>query len=455
MDLGNKKVTVFGLGKSGLAAARKLSAMGAKVRATDAKSSLDIQELDGIGIEVELGGHTLKSIEDAEMIVVSPGVHLDIPVLEEAKKRGIPIISEIELAYQFVTKPIVAVTGTNGKTTTTTLIGEMLRAAGKKVSVGGNIGSPLVEVDDSKLDFIVAEISSYQLETVDKFKPWVSVILNIQSDHLERHRSMQEYVKQKARIFMNQTGDDYLVYNEDDPIVKQMVLGARCRVLGFSKDRAAEIITINPEEIKIPGRHNLENALAAASAAYLCGVSKETVVRVLKTFPGVEHRIEYAVTVDRIDFYNDSKGTNPDSTMVAIDTFSNRGIVLILGGRDKGTDLAPMVEKVKKNVKEVVLIGEAAQRFEEALRSKGYSHIHHAGSSMAEAVNKSFSLASPEDVVLLSPACASFDMFNNYEERGRAFKEIVRNLTPPHFIRHPSPSKMERGMNSGGAGRKG
>ncbi len=428
MDLVNKKATVFGLGKSGIASVRKLVSLGVKVAATDSNALVDTGAIEKLGVELEIGKHTLKSIEGADLIVVSPGVHLDIPVLEEANKRGLPIISEIELAYNFLTKPIIAVTGTNGKTTTTTLIGEMLKAAGKKVFVGGNIGSPLVEVDDRGLNYIVAEISSYQLETVDKFKPWISVILNVQPDHLERHHTMDEYVRQKARIFMNQRGDDYVIYNEDDPMVKKMVLGAKCQVLGFSKNRASEIITLKPEEIRIPGRHNLENSLAAASAASLCGVSKEVAASVLKTFSGVEHRIEYVVNIDGIDFYNDSKGTNPDSTMVAIDTFPKRGIVLILGGRDKGTDLAPMVEKVQKKVKEVVLVGEAAKRFEDALRSNGYDRIHHAGASMEKAVRKSFSLASPGDVVLLSPACASFDMFSNYEERGRVYKEMVRKI---------------------------
>lgn len=412
------RVTVFGLGKSGLAAARKLTSLGAKVRTTDIKN----------------GEHTLADIENADLIVVSPGVHLDIPVLAEAKKRGIKIISEIELAYQFLKKPIIAVTGTNGKTTTATLIGEMLKAGGKKAAAAGNIGNPLVEVDDSGLDYIVAEISSYQLEAIDKFKPRISVILNIQSDHLERHHSMEEYIKQKAKIFMNQTGDDCVIYNQDDPQVRRMVQGARCQVIGFSKGRAGEIITIKPEEIKIPGRHNLENSLAAASAANLCGISKEVIGDVLRTFSGVEHRIEFVLNIDGIDFYNDSKGTNPDSTMVAIDTFPNRGIILILGGRDKGTDLSLLAEKIKKNVKAVVLIGEAADRFDKALRSAGYQTIHPAGFSMKDAVKKAFSLASKGDIVLLSPACASFDMFSNFEERGKVFKEIVTALTRFSFM---------------------
>lgn len=428
----DKRVTVFGLGKSGVASAKKLVSLGAKVTATESKfpSDLDpvvLRELRNSAVQLELGGHTSRSIENSDFIVVSPGVHLDIPVLEEAKRSGIPIISEIELAYRFLTKPIIAVTGTNGKTTTATLIGEMLEAGGKRVAVAGNIGSPLVEVNDIDLDYIVAEVSSYQLETIIDFKPGVSVILNIQPDHLERHRTMEEYINLKARIFMNQGGSDYLVYNQDDSYVAEMVKKAKAKLVGFSKSRP-EVLSLAPTEIKIPGKHNLENSLAAAEAAYLCGVSKETVAEVLRTFCGVEHRIEYVTAIKGVEFYNDSKATNPDSTLVALETFTDQGIILILGGRDKGVALDDLAQKVKESVKEVVLVGEAAARFEGTLRGAGFEAIHHAGFSMEEAVRKSFSLAGAGDIVLLSPACASFDMFNNYEERGKVFKKIVRSL---------------------------
>lgn len=433
MDYRNKNITVFGLGKSGVSAAKKVAALGARVTITESKpeDELDQQmlaEINGLGIKIEYGGHTRQSIEGADLIVVSPGVHLDLPVLEEAKKKGIKIISEVELAYGFFSKPLIAVTGTNGKTTTTTLIGEMLKAGGKKVAVAGNIGLPLIEVDDSGLDFIVAEISSYQLEAVENFKPWISVLLNIQPDHLERHHTMEEYIKQKARVFMNQAGDDYVVYNQDDPMVSEMVKPARAKLVGFSKSSAAEIITLSPGEIRIKGRHNLENALAAASTAYLCGVTKDKVAEVLRAFPGVEHRIEYVTTLNGVEFYNDSKGTNPDSTLVAIDTFPERGIILILGGRDKGVSTDPLYRRVKEKVKAVVLIGEAAGKFEAALRAVDFCSVYQAGFSMEEAVQRSFSLASPGEVVLLSPACASFDMFKNFEERGRAFKAACQKL---------------------------
>ncbi|KPJ65003.1 hypothetical protein AMJ44_11480 [candidate division WOR-1 bacterium DG_54_3] len=431
MNYTNKNITVFGLARSGIAAARKLVSLGAKVTVTEIKTASDIdeavlKEFHDLGVDLELGGHSPKSIVAADLIVVSPGVHLDIPVLEEAANKGIPIISEIELAYQIIKIPIIAVTGTNGKTTTTTLIGEFLKAGGKKAAVVGNIGIPLIGVDDTSFDYIVAEISSYQLETIVEFRPWISLLLNIQPDHLERHKTMEYYIQQKARIFINQMGDDYLIYNQDDAHVSETVKKAKAQLRGFSKSNP-EIITLSPAEIRIPGRHNLENALAAAQAAYLCGVDKKTVAEVLRSFPGVEHRIEFVSKIKGVEFYNDSKATNPDSSRVALDTFCGRKIILILGGKDKGVSLDALAQKVKEGVKAVILMGEASARFERSLREIGFSSIHRTG-SMEEAVKKSFSLAEMDEVVLLSPACASFDMFSNYEERGRAFKEAVKEL---------------------------
>jgi UDP-N-acetylmuramoylalanine--D-glutamate ligase len=430
-DFRNKNITVFGLARSGMAAAKKLVSLGARVTVTEIRPASDIdeavlKELHDLEVDLELGGHSPKSIAAADLIVVSPGVHLDIPVLAEAASKGIPIISEIELAYQILKMPMIAVTGTNGKTTTTTLIGEFLRAGGKKAAVVGNIGIPLIGIDDSDLDYIVAEISSYQLETIVEFRPWISLLLNVQPDHLERHKTMEYYIQQKARIFINQTGDDYLVYNQDDAYVSEMVKKAKAQLRGFSKFHP-EIITLPPAEIRIPGRHNLENALAAAQAAYLCGVGEKTVAEVLRTFPGVEHRIEFVSKINGAEFYNDSKATNPDSTLVALETFSGRRIILILGGKDKGVSLDALAQKVKEEVKAVVLVGEASSRFEKSLRAIGFNAIYYSG-SMEAAVKKSFSLAVTDEVVLLSPACASFDMFSNYEARGRAFKEAVKRL---------------------------
>lgn len=421
----DKNVLIFGLARSGIAAAKRLILLGARVTITDInkENGVDpeiIRHLKELGVSCVLGGHPESLLETKDLFVVSPGIHLDIPILQKAKA---PIISEIELAFQLLKKPIIAVTGTNGKTTTTTLIGELLRAGGKKVAVAGNIGTPLVDVEDAKLDYIVAEISSYQLETTKEFKPFISILLNIQPDHLERHKTMAEYIKQKAKIFQNQTGDDYLVYNIDDPQVAKMVKTAKAKLVPFSKSKKG-IVTLDPSGIKIPGRHNLENALAAAMAAKLCGVDDHVILQVIKTFPGVEHRIEFVRRVNGVEFYNDSKATNPDSTLVAIETFVGRRIILILGGKDKGVSLDQLAQSVKKNVAEVILIGQATERFKQALSEKGFANIHLA-KDLADVVVTALKMAKAGDVVLLSPACASFDMFNNFEERGKVFKECV------------------------------
>ena len=431
MEYKNKNITIFGMAKSGIASAKKLAHLGAKVTVTETKAASEIEagtmaDLKGLAVKLEFGGHTLDAIYSADLIVVSPGVHLDIPVLEAAKKRDIPIISEIELASGLLTKPIIAVTGTNGKTTTTTLIGEMLKAAGKRIAVAGNIGYPLVAVEDKELDFIVAEISSYQLETVQSFHPWISVILNIQEDHLERHRSMAEYMLQKMRIFMNQDENDFLVYNAEDRFVPSMVKTAKAKLVPFNK-LETEILGIRPDEIQIPGKHNLENALASAWAASLAGVAQSTIGQVLKAFPGVEHRIEYVTEIAGVKYYNDSKGTNPDSTLVALDTFSGKRLILILGGRDKGVSLDAMCKKIQAGVKAVILMGEATERFKTELEKYAYTNIYLAD-SMAGAVKQAKHLSKSGEIVLLSPACASFDMFKNYEERGKAFKAEVLKL---------------------------
>ncbi|MFA5839366.1 MAG: UDP-N-acetylmuramoyl-L-alanine--D-glutamate ligase [Candidatus Margulisiibacteriota bacterium] len=432
INLQAKNVTVFGAGISGLACCEKLKELGAKPFLTELRPIENLPsdistKILSLGIEYELGGHSQKAIDSAEMIVVSPGIHLDLPILEKAKQKKIPIMAEIELAYQLLNKPIIAITGTNGKTTTTTLIGEMLIAAGKRVAVVGNIGSPIISVDDSNLDYIVAEISSYQLEGITDFKPFISVICNIQEDHIERHHSMDEYIAQKARIYENQSPTDFLVYNGDDPLVSQMAQKAKCITVPFSKSNIT-VLGIEPKEIKIPGKHNLENALAAATAVSLCDVDIKQIAKVLQSFPGVEHRIEFVRELDGIKFYNDSKATNPASTLVALETFANKPLVLLLGGKEKGVSIDEMCQRIKETAKEVILIGEAAAIFKSGLERIGFNNIKSASFSMSEAVKMAFADSKPGDIVLLSPACASFDMFNNYEERGRAFKKLVNQL---------------------------
>jgi UDP-N-acetylmuramoylalanine--D-glutamate ligase len=426
INLADKKVTIFGMARSGIAAAKRLNLLGAKVMITEVKPDLQIDlDLEKSGISFEFGGHSEGAI-DTDLIIVSPGIHLDIPILKKAKKKKIPIISEIEMAYRLLKKPIIAVTGTNGKTTTTILIGEMLKAGGKKVAVAGNIGNPLIAVDDTDLDYIVAEISSYQLESIKEFRPKISVVLNIQEDHLERHHTLENYIKQKEKVFINQQGDDYLVYNKDDSAVVEMAKKAKAKLVPFSKSDST-IITLKPESIKIPGRHNLENALAAAQVVGLCGVDKKVVLQVLKEFPGVEHRIEFVSTIKGIKFYNDSKATNPDSTLVALDTFEGKGIVLILGGKDKGVSLDKLCQKVKKLVKKVILVGESRERFKAELLNAEFNDIKMVV-SFEEAVKRSLELSKRGEIVLLSPACSSFDMFKDYEERGKVFKEEVNKL---------------------------
>lgn len=438
-----RKVAVFGAGKSGIAVAKKLGR--GIVFLTEEKKHIDpeiLRALKKLKIEFELGGHTEKALEGTDLIVVSPGVHLDIPILNAARKRNIPITGEVELAYSYIKKPIIAVTGTNGKTTTTALIGQLLRNHGCKVAVAGNIGRPLITVNDSKLDYVVAEISSYQLETVRKFKPWISVILNITEDHLTRHGTMKEYAKAKAVIFKNQGRNDYLVYNFDDKRVAGIAQYARCKKIAFSRKGhlTGGVIVENGsifhgsrkicglDEIRIKGEHNVENCLAAVSAALLCGVSPASIRRTLMKFKGVEHRMEFVKKAGGVSFYNDSKGTNPDSTIAAIKALCpEHKIVLILGGRDKMTDLSRMCREVKAHVKDVVLTGEAKNRFKQCLEKTGFKKVHEAA-NFDQAVKSSYKLAKPGDAVLLSPACASFDMFSNFEERGKVFKKIVANI---------------------------
>lgn len=447
-DVKGKRVTVLGFGRSGEAVSKRLALLGADVFVSEEKpkerfDAEHISEVEALGARTEFGTHSERAIE-ADIIVLSPGVHLDIPILRKAAAKGIKVMSEIEIAYQLLKKPIIAVTGTNGKTTTTTLIGEMLKVAGKRVAVAGNIGFPLSAVDDSGLDFIVAEVSSYQLEAIEKFRPYISLVLNITEDHLERHKTMKEYAAQKARIFLNQEKNDYVIFNADDELAAEIVRSSRSRAIPFSRKKklrdgvfigsgrviidlgGKSVSLMDSRDIFIKGEHNLENALAASAAAFLAGADQGAISSTLRKFQGVEHRIEFVKTISGVSFYNDSKGTNPDSTVVALRALSG-DIVLIAGGRDKGGDLSGLIGEAKGRVKALVLIGEATNRFRENFLRSGFEKIY-SEDSMDGAVRKAFSLSSRGDQVLLSPACASFDMFKDYEARGRAFKDIVLSL---------------------------
>ncbi len=439
IDLKDKKVVVFGLGRTGIAVSRRLLDLGARIFVTEGKKKEKVSndvflQLKNLGIELEFGGHSIGFIKDADLVILSPGVHLDLPIFDEVRRLKIPMISEVEFAYWLLKQPIIAVTGTNGKTTTTTLIGEILKEGGLKAAVAGNIGYPLVSVDERGLDYIVAEISSYQLEAIQSFKPWISLILNITEDHLERHKTMEEYIALKGRIFENQGREDFLIYNADDPLVSKLIKKAKSKLIPFSKE--SRLAVKIKKKIYLKGEHNLENALAATAAATLCRVKEEGILKVLSEFKGIEHRIEYVTSINGIAFYNDSKGTNPDSTIVALKALSKdtpstalrpRNIILIAGGRDKGGDLTKMCKEIRERTKAVVLIGEATERFKNALLNSNFESIYTAD-SMENAVGKSFALALEGDSVLLSPACASFDMFTDFEQRGRVFKSEVMKI---------------------------
>ncbi|HEY9722710.1 MAG TPA: UDP-N-acetylmuramoyl-L-alanine--D-glutamate ligase [Oscillatoriaceae cyanobacterium] len=448
MDWQNKKITILGLGRSGLASARALAELGALLCLSDSKPDAEIEamvaDLPRERVRIEGGGHSLASL-DAEMLVLSPGVPVDLPIVQAAIADGVQVIGEIELAYLLRHDvPYVAITGTNGKTTTTTLVGELLNGCGMRAPVGGNIGVPLVDLVKAPADALVAEVSSFQLETIATFRPRVAAFLNFTDDHLNRHGTREVYWAMKCRIFENQTPDDTAVLNADDPAVASLEGKLKSRVILFSAVRPlAEGVVVENEwivyrtasgptpvmpvaEIQLRGRHNLENCLAGVAVAAALGLPFEGVRRVIAGFKAVEHRIEPVATVGGALFVNDSKGTNYDATVKAIEAF-DEPLVLIAGGRDKGGAIDPLVEAIAKRVKHTVLVGEAAPYFERVLRAAGYSALTLADGFEA-GVRAALDQAGTGDVVLFSPACTSFDMFKNYEERGRVYKSIVHQL---------------------------
>lgn len=449
IDVKGKLVTVVGLGRSGIAAAKLLHKLGAKVRVTDAKliDTLDkgINELRLLGIEIETGKNTPQFFKGSQLIVLSPGVPGSISALSESIAGSIPIISELELGWQCLHgQRVVGITGTNGKTTTTTLIGEMLKTAGLNPFVGGNIGTPLCEKAlDLELEMpVVLEISSFQLEEIDEFNADISVFLNLTPDHLDRYKDMDEYIRAKARIFDNQKPTDFSVLNADDDAVLSIAKCSQAEQIYFSRqERLAcngvyledgEIIAniyghkltiCKAEAVRIPGPYNLENALAATAVAVLLKISPRIIARTLQEFKGVEHRMELTEIINDIKFINDSKATNVDSVLCALNSFS-APIILVAGGKDKGCDYRRLTPLLNEKVRGIVLLGEAAERIEKV---SGFKPCYRT-SSLEEAVLTAYQIASVGDTVLFSPACSSFDMFKNYEERGRMFKEIVRRL---------------------------
>ncbi|MBI4014307.1 MAG: UDP-N-acetylmuramoyl-L-alanine--D-glutamate ligase, partial [Candidatus Rokubacteria bacterium] len=448
--LAGRRVTVVGLARSGVAACRLLLACGARVTATDAQRVERLEAaaraLPDEGVRLHAGGHPPEAFAEAELVVVSPGVPADHPALGDCRRRGVPVIGELELAYRAMTADVIAVTGTNGKTTTTALVGALLTGTGRPLLVGGNIGRPLAAeaLDFPPAGLVVAEVSSFQLETIDTFRPRVAVLLNLTPDHLDRHRTLAAYAEAKARLFLRQEAKDWAVVNADDPGASALAGRVRGRLLWFSRTRAVGegsdvaggwvrlrldgcVTPVCPvEEIFLRGVHNLENVLAATAAAAWAGVSPDRLRAAIKAFRGVAHRIEWIRELEGIAFYNDSKGTNVDATLKALASF-REPIVLIAGGRDKAQDFAPLAAAAAGRVKAVVLLGEGRATLGPALR--GVTVVDEAD-SMRDAVRRAFALAERGDVVLLSPACASFDMFRDYEHRGEVFREAVLGLTP-------------------------
>ena len=447
MELKGKKVLVVGLGKSGLAAALFLRHRGAQVTVSDVRSAealaKDIPALLDEGIMVETGGHGLLTFRRQDLIVVSPGVPLNTPELAQVKSFGLPVIGELELAARFLKGRTLAITGSNGKTTTTALVGEILQKAGVPTLVGGNIGVPVVELIDQSTDetWSVLEVSSFQLESTERFHPRIGVILNITPDHLDRHGSFENYALAKERIFAAQNESDVVVLNADNARAAQAAVRSVGKVYFFSAEHSVmqgawvedgllvyragkdepreEIMPLSG--IPLQGAHNVENVLAAVCASRQAGVSREQIRSGVEAFKAVEHRLEFVAKVDGVDFYNDSKATNVDATAKAVASFST-GIHLILGGKDKDSDYTQLAELLRARVRAIYTIGSAAAKIESQLR--GVVPIL-SSETLDNAVNAAASAARPGEVVLLAPACSSFDQFENYEQRGRVFKELV------------------------------
>jgi len=460
MDLHQKNILIVGLGISGMAAARFAKNNGGIVTITDIaeEDALTgyLQEVRKIDVRTELGGHNIETFESADFIIVSPGVPHTILPIERAKKKGIPVLGEIELASRYIREPIIAISGTNGKTTTTRLLGNMLESSGFKVFVGGNIGNPLIDYagGEKTADIVVAEVSSFQLDTIDTFRPRVSVLLNISADHLDRYPDFNSYAMSKGRIFKNQTEADTAVINGSDPFISLISKTLRTRILPFyhgdnlnTKHRECAVISrrngqsapminiftkespkgfLDLSQVDLLGRHNMENIAAAALAALAAGGTLEGIQSALNDFKGLSHRLEFVKTINGVHFYDDSKGTNIDAVARALEVF-DKPVVLIMGGRDKGGDFGQLRELVKRHVKKLIVMGEAGNVIKSVLQDSSQEGAQNA-STMENAVSFAYLAASPGNVVLLSPGCSSFDMYHSYAERGEVFCKAVENL---------------------------
>ncbi|HEV2299490.1 MAG TPA: UDP-N-acetylmuramoyl-L-alanine--D-glutamate ligase [Candidatus Acidoferrales bacterium] len=447
VELEGKRVLVVGLARTGFVTSKFCAAYGARVTAVDEKSESELAEsaatLRAAGVSLQFGAFETETFANQDLIIVSPGVPAKIPALQLARTQKIPVWSEIELAWRLLRGKLVAITGSNGKTTTTALVGHILQSAKIPVLVGGNIGTPLLSRVEATTDstVTVAEVSSFQLETIEAFRPDVGVLLNLTPDHIDRHGSFEEYARAKQRIFENMLDRDFAVLNADDPQVaqrgplhgqvywfsrqKRVAAGTFLREgqIIFRRDGTEDVL-MQRGAIPLRGEHNLENVLAAATASILAGAPIDSIEAGVRTFPGVEHRLEFVAEIRGVAFYNDSKATNVDATLKAIDAFPG-SLYVILGGKDKGSNYAPLREPLSKKARLVLLIGAAADKI--AGQLGGAAPLEHAG-TLERAVALAFEKAKPGDTVLLAPACASFDQFENFEHRGRVFKELVAQL---------------------------
>ena len=453
-DYRDMKIAIIGAAATGRSLARFFLARGARVILSDNRSAdrlEGLEQLQQAGVQLDLGGHTPELLITADLIVVSPGVPLDIPILERCRTLGVPVLGEVEIAWRELTGTVIGITGTNGKSTVTTLVGEMLKGWGRKAFVGGNLGTPLVETTGRDYDWFAVELSSFQLETIVDFRPHYAVLLNITEDHLDRYPDMASYIAAKARIFENLRSEDVAVLNQDDPLVMQAAASCPAtRVCFSSQAQLAEGMSLHGDqiiwrwqgcesrfpvsELKLRGQHNQENVMAAMIPLLLAGCPAQVAWAAVRNFSGLRHRMEYLGELHGACWYNDSKGTNIGSVVKSLAGLP-RPVVLIAGGKDKMCDLASLVEPIREKVAHLVLIGAAAERM--ARTFAGLSDIHRAG-SMHDAVAMAARLSSPAGAVLLSPGCSSFDMYRNYEQRGDDFVSEFRILKMSEGGRHGS-----------------
>lgn len=443
MELSGKKILVAGLGKTGIQTVRFLLKRGVDVRATDItpidKLPKEVREFERMGVSIESGEHRVETFLWPDMVVLSPGVPFGLPPVKESIRRGIDVISEVELAWRFIKKPIIGITGSNGKTTTSTLIARILEASGKRVFLGANIGAPFIQIAerDDEYDFIVLELSSFQLQGTSTFRPYVGVILNVSPNHLDHHESLDEYIESKMKLFLNQTPDDWAVYNADDSVIKKRSSEIKSKKIPFGKSPIEGGIffdgtyvrfrdeSYDLRDMNLIGSHNIENAMAAIASTRVMGCEPERIEREIVKFPPLPHRIEFVREIKGARFYNDSKSTSPGATLRALESFS-APIILLAGGKDKGVSYEILKSEIRRNVKLLVLFGESRFRMQKELGKEVETVL---AFSLEEAISKVSAGLEKGDVVLFSPACSSFDMFASYEERGRRFKDIVQNLS--------------------------